>query len=210
MKKTILFFVILWALSACTKWVEPDMTSKRIAECITPASASSTSVCVNPGSEEIWKAESMDKWLNVNFKGYVKGEYAVTISCQSNESTAGRRNFARQGRVLIRTYNHTICDTIVVKQAGLTPDIMLVDTSVETSAKECLVPLTTNLTDEQRPSISFSADKAWVKTVSIAPDNVHLLVELAQGASGSSLVTMTYKPVWGDPVQASCTITIKQ
>lgn len=197
-------------LCSCVKWVDPEAEGKTIAERVMPQDASSVSVLVNNGSDVIWKAASDDKWLSVNFDGYVKGEYAVTISCASNESTPGRRNFARKGHVYVMSYDHRLCDTIVVKQRGLEPVLHLESVEAAASSRECMIPLATNLTDEQRPAISFSADQSWVGAMEIAPDNAHVVVRFDSAPSGSATVTMRYVPAWGEDVCASASINIKQ
>lgn len=198
------------ALCSCVKWVDPQAGGKKIAEKVMPQTASSVSVLVSNDADVIWKAYSSDKWLSVNFDGYVKGEYAVTVSCASNESTPGRRNFARKGCVYVMSYDHRLCDTIVVKQRGIEPVMILEDVEALAAATECMLPLFTNLTDEQRPAISFSADQGWVKSMEIAPDNAHVLVKFDSKASGTATVTMRYVPAWGDDVCESASINIKQ
>lgn len=212
MKKinAIISMALSLALSACTKWVDPVTTGSLIAEKTVPVTENRNTFPVN--IDGIWKASASEKWLSVNFAGYVKGEYAVTIGCASNESTPGRRNFARKGYVFIETYDHTLRDTIVIKQAGLKAEMALEDVIVDASARECLLPLVTNLTDEQRPQITFTSDKPWVGETAIAPDNVHVAVALTGGAAAGeeAVVTMCYTPVWGEAVSASCKITIKR
>lgn len=206
MKKVLIFMAL--TLCSCVKWVDPEVNGKCIAERVMPVEASRATVYVGMDSDAIWTVEASDSWLGVNFDGYVKGEYAVTLSCASNESTPGRRNFARMGYVYVKTYDHRQCDTIVVKQRGLVPQISLEDVSVSASQTECVVPLTTNLTDEQRPYITFSADKAWVGSISVAPSNACLSVELSSDAAGDATITMCYTPQWGEPVEESCTISV--
>ena len=206
----IISMALFLALSACTKWVDPVTEGSLIGEKTVPVTENMNTFPIS--IDGVWRASASEKWLSVNFDGYVKGEYAVTIGCASNESTPGRRNFARKGYVFIETYDHTLRDTIVIKQAGLEPEMALEDVSVDASARECLIPLVTNLTDEQRPQISFTSDKPWAGEAAIASDNVHVAVALTGGAAAGekAVVTMCYTPVWGDAVSTSCTITIKQ
>lgn len=206
MKKVLIFIAL--TLCSCVKWVDPEVNGKCIAERIVPAEASKATVYVGMEPDAIWTVETAEPWLKVNFSGYVKGEYAVTLTCASNESTPGRRNFARIGCVYVKTYDHRQCDTIVVKQHGIEPQISLEDVSVSASQTMCDVPMITNLTDEQRPNITFSADKAWVRSMAVAPSNTHLSVELSGDAAGEATLTMCYTPQWGEPVKESCTISV--
>lgn len=210
MKNTFIIITAAAVLCSCIKWVEPETGGRRIAEKVMPQGASSVSVLVSNGADVIWKACSSDKWLSVNFDGYVQGEYAVTVSCSSNESTPGRRNFARKGYVYVMSYDHRLCDTIVVKQRGTEPVMLMEDVEVSASVTECMIPLSTNLTDEQRPDISFRADQSWVGAMEIAPDNAHVRVRFDSYPSGTATVTMRYVPAWGDEVCADASINIKQ
>lgn len=197
-------------LASCVKWVDPDTTGRRIAERIVPVAASSTSIYVAKDKDAVWTVSPSEDWLKVNFDGFVKGEYAVTVSCGSNESTPGRRNFARMGYVYVMSYDHVQCDTIVIKQRGITPVISMEDVMVSASQQSCLIPLETNLNDEQRPSVTFTCDRDWVSAMEIAPDNAHVSVLFSGTPSGEAKLTMCYNPVWGDPASGSCSITIKQ
>lgn len=197
-------------LCSCIKWVDPHAAGKKIAERQMPQDASSVSVLVSNNADVIWRAFPSDKWMSVNIDGYVKGEYAITISCTSNESTPGRRNFARKGYVYVMSYDHRLCDTIVVKQRGIEPVMLMEDVEVSASEAECMIPLYTNLTDEQRPDIRFSADQNWAGAMEIAPDNAHVKVKFVSSPGGTAAVTMRYTPAWGDDVYASAAINIKQ
>ena len=212
MKRISIILILSLAAASCVKWIDPVASGSNIAECIMPEQTSRTTVPVLTGTGCIWTALPTEPWVEVNIKGYVKGDYAVTLYCGSNESTPGRRNFARKAYVLISSYDHTRQDTIIVKQKGLEPEMLLTDMETDPSKGECMLPLVTNLTDEQRPNLSFGSDASWVKDISLASDNRNLRVMLdsAAPAGATATITMTFTPEWGEPVHASCTLTIKR
>ena len=161
-------------------------------------------------TEGVWYAQAIDSWLSCDESLRINN-YTITINHESNESTTYQRNFARVGRVAIKTYDGFVADTVIVRQRGLTPFLELKDTEIEASQTECEVVFNSNLTDACRPSLKFEADAEWVKGIEYFPDGVSLLVTLdeSEGLERTANITATFVDAWGDKTVSTCTLTQK-
>lgn len=200
--------VVVTLFASCTKEVLVT-TGEVIAEKVVPAEAGSFPVAIT--TKGVWQATPVDSWLHVE-EGLVNGDYAIMISYDSNESTAGRRNFNRVGSIVIATYDKYTADTIRVKQRGLTPFMQLKSVVVEATATQCTIPFDTNLTHEQHPSIVCRASEPWVSSVAISASNqsLDLLLEENRGVERQATIEVTFTDAWGEAMTTSCTLTQKQ
>lgn len=211
MKNRICLFALLVvaiAVCGCTK-VEVQVTQgKVIAVKDVPVEAGSfPAVILTSG---VWYAEAIDSWLSCD-DALRNNNYTITINYESNESTVSTRNFARVGRVAIKTFDGFVADTIVVRQRGITPYLQLKDAVIEASQTECEVIFNSNLTDACRPSLKFTASEDWVKGIEYFPDGVSLLVTLdeSNGLERSAVITAFFTDAWGEVTTSTCTLTQK-
>ena len=200
--------VVVALFASCTKEVLVT-TGEVIAEKVVPAEAGKFHVAVT--TTGVWQATPVDSWLHVD-EGLVNGDYAITISYDSNESTAARRNFNRVGYVVIATYDKYTADTIRVKQKGLTPFMKLQSVVVEATAERCSIPFDTNLTHEQHPMVVCRASEPWVRSVAINDSSTALNVELEanNGVERQSTIEVSFTDAWGEATTVYCTLTQKQ
>lgn len=215
MKKTYLLLIVAAAMAicSCTKVERIDVQGQVLAVKEVPVAAGSFQlpVTVNEDGRLVWRARPVHEWLHVNDGEWKQNAYNLTISYDSNESSANARNFARVGHVVIETYDGFVADTIVVKQRGLTPFMELADTTVEASQTECEVAFNSNLTDDCRPAMTFVADADWVESLEYLSCGTHILVKFAAngGVERTANITVSFTDAWGDTVSESCVLTQK-
>jgi hypothetical protein len=201
----------LLLLPSCTKEVV-GVTGKVINEKYVSAEEGSFPMIVT--MDGVWTAEVLEDWLSISedCKGYIKGDYAVTVNYASNQSTESRRHFNRLGHVVIRSYDGFMADTVLVKQYGLRPYLELPEAvDVPAEALTYAIVLATNLTDEQRPNITCEASAAWVESVALNDAKTALDLVLApyEGVERSAEVTFRFTDAWGEATEKTCTITQK-
>lgn len=211
MKNRIYLFALLVVATfvyGCTK-VEVQVTQGEvIAVKDVPVQAGSFPAVILTNG--VWYAEAVDSWLSCD-NALRNNNYTITVNYESNESTASTRNFARVGRVAIKTFDGFVADTIVVRQRGITPYLQLKDTEIEASQTECEVVFNSNLTDACRPSLTFTASEDWVKGIEYFPDGVSLLVTLdeSEGYERKAEITARFVDAWGEETVSTCTLTQK-
>jgi hypothetical protein len=211
MKNRIYLFALLVvaiAVCACTKVEVKQTKGEVIAVKDVPVQAGSFPVVIL--TEGVWYAQAIDSWLSCDETPHINN-YTITINHESNESTLYTRNFARVGRVAIKSYDGFVADTVVVRQRGMTPFLELKDAEIEASQTECEVVFNSNLTDACRPSLTFTASEEWVKGIEYFPDGVSLLVTLdeSEGYERSTQITARFVDAWGDETVSTCTLTQK-
>lgn len=202
-KNIILTIFAVTSLSACTKEVLQTQ-GQSIGEKYIGASSGSFSALVT--TTGVWSASSPYKWLHVSTDLH-KGEYAILVDYDSNESTEAIHRFNRKGYVVISTYDKATSDTIFVYQAGLEP---LIDLPAEFNASGkdiCFVDFNTNLMDAQRPYVKCSADSPYLKEIKWSDDGEHIQFLRDASASGEALLKVEFTDAWG--VVTSGTTKIK-
>ena len=215
MKKTYLLsiMVAVLAMFGCTKVQVIDVQGEVLAVKEVPVTAGEFQlpITVNGNENLVWKARPVQNWLHVNDSDWKKNAYNLIVRYDSNESSMNSRNFARVGHVVVETYDGFVADTIVVKQRGLTPYMELADTTVEASVTECEIEFSSNLTDECRPAMTFSANENWVESVEYLGCGTHLLVKFSAigGAERSAVVKVTFTDAWGITSEETCVLTQK-
>ena len=87
--------------------------------------------------------------------------------------------------------------------------LSLQDTEMPGADKEYKVPFNTNLSADQLPSMSFSADANWVQSVEFGTDGASLFVTASvnTGAPRSAQISASFKDAWGDVHTTTCTLT---
>ena len=121
------------------------------------------------------------------------------------------RNFARVGYVVVETYDGYVADTIVVKQRGLTPFMELANTEVDGSETECEITFNSNLTDDCRSGMAFTADENWVESIEYLGCGTHLLVKFSAnyGEERNANITVSFTDAWGNTTTETCVLTQK-
>ena len=217
MNKTYLLVLAtaLFLFGSCTKVEVVEVQGGPIAEKIVPVTAGSFMLPVTSNEEErfAWKLRSLSDWLHVD-SSISKSEWNfnnqnVRINYDSNESWQNSRNFARVGYLVLETYDKFEVDTIIVKQRGLTPSMKLPNVTVGADVAKCEIPFNTNLTDQCRPSLKFSASQAWVKSVKYLGNGTHLEVVFANnyGAERSAEILAIFTDALGEVFSAKCVLT---
>jgi hypothetical protein len=119
------------------------------------------------------------------------------------------RNFARVGYLAVETLDQFVVDTVVVKQRGLTPYMELTDTTIAASETTGDIPFNSNLTDECRPTMTFSADANWVESVVYLGCGTHLEVKVKPNTNveRTSVITVTFTDACGEVTTADCVLT---
>lgn len=215
MKKTYLLsiMVAVLAMFGCTKVEVIDVQGEVLAVKKVPVTAGEFQLPITVKNNEklVWKARPVQNWLHVNDTDWKQNAYNLVIRYDSNESSMNVRNFARVGQVVVETYDGFVADTIVVKQRGLIPYMNLADTTVEASVTECEIEFSSNLTDDCRPAMTFSANEDWVESVEYLGCGTHLLVKFSAngGAERSAVVKVTFTDAWGVTSEGTCVLTQK-
>lgn len=217
MNKTYLLVLAtaLFILGSCTKVEVVEVQGEQLVEKIVPASAGSFMLPVTSkeNGKFAWKLRSLSKWLHVDTSisnsEWNFNNQNVRINHDSNESTENNRNFARVGYLVLETYDKFEVDTIVVKQRGLTPSMKMSDITVKVDDEKCEIPFNTNLTDQCRPGLTFSADKDWVKSIKYLGNGTHLAVEFSKndGAERSAEIVAVFTDAIGGVYTAKCVLT---
>lgn len=204
--KRILITVLSIAAAAlpasCTKEVISTQ-GLRIGTKTVSAAAGNFSALVT--TEGVWSASSPDSWIHLSSK-YYKGECAISVSYDSNESTEAVHRFNRKGCVLISTYDKAVCDTIYVLQSGLEP---LISLPAEFSAKSkgsYRVSLITNLSDNERPAVKCTVSSSCVSDVRWSADGEAIEFTRTEAASGDAVLTVAFTDAWGQTCSEKCKI----
>lgn len=215
MKKTCLLVIMaaMFFVSSCTKVEYIKVQGQVLAEKEVPVTAGSFQLPITVNGEDklVWKVRPVHNWLHVDDAEWKQNAYNVLVRYDSNESSMNNRNFARVGHLVVETYDGFVCDTVVVKQRGLTPSMKLTDLTIEASETKCLIPFNTNLTDSCRPGITLSADENWVESVVYLANGKELEVTLAAngGVERSAHIKVLFVDAWGDSHEAECVLTQK-
>lgn len=215
MKKTYLLsiMVAVLAMFGCTKVEVIDVQGEVLAVKEVPVTAGEFQLPITVKNNEklVWKARPVQNWLHVNDTDWKQNAYNLIIRYDSNESSMNVRNFARVGQVVVETYDGFVADTIVVKQRGLIPYMNLADTTVEASVTECEIEFSSNLTDDCRPAMTFSANEDWVESVEYLGCGTHLLVKFAanEGSERTAEIKVTFTDAWGVSTEETCVLTQK-
>ena len=216
MNKTYLLVIVaaVLAICSCTKVEVPVVQGEVLAVKEVPVTAGQflLPVTVNGENRLVWKARPVSNWLHIDDSNEKENAYTVIVRYDSNESSLNTRNFARVGHIVIETYDGFVADTVVVKQRGLTPSMKLTDTAAKALDTKCTIPFNTNLTDECRPTMTFSADKEWVEGIEYLGNGKELEVKLMvnNGIERSTVVTVSFTDAWGETTTAQCTLTQKE
>lgn len=160
-------------------------------------------------TDGVWSASSPDAWIHVSSK-YYKGECAISVNYDSNESTEAAHRFNRKGYVLISTYDRAVSDTIYVRQAGLEPLIGLPAEFYAPEGGEYRVTMVTNLSDNERPSVKCTASGQYVTGVRWSADGEAIEFTRSAEASGESVLTVSFTDAWGQSFSQSCTIIFEE
>ena len=217
MNKTYLLVLAtaLLVLGSCTKVEVMEVQGEQLVEKVVPAEAGSFMLPVVSNEKEkfAWKLRSLSDWLHVD-NSVLKSEWNfnnqnVRINYDSNQSTTNNRNFARVGYLVLETYDMFEVDTIVVKQRGLTPSMKLSDVTVAADVEKYELPFNTNLTDQCRPGLTFSADKDWVKGITYLGNGTHLEVLFSEnkGAERATEIEVVFTDAIGGVYTAKCVLT---
>ena len=213
MNKTYLLSIIAAVLMmiGCTKVEVKNVQGEVLAIKEVPATAGEFMLPVTVKNEPnlYWRVRPISDWLHVSDQNWKQNAYNLTVNYDSNESSMYVRNFARVGHLVVETYDGFVADTIVVKQRGITPDMSLENKVVAASETECEIAFSSNLTDACRPSMTFTANASWVKSIEYLGCGTHLLVKFAanDGAERQSVVTVSFTDAWGVITSAECVLT---
>ena len=168
-------------------------------------SAEEGSFLVLVSTDGVWSVRSADSWIHVDDR-YFKGETAFEVHYDSNESTTEHHRFCRLGRVVVKTYDGARADTLVVMQEGIEPYFGLAASyELDAAAGSCSLPLRTNLTDKERPSVRCKTDASWV-TASWGRDGKSVDVRAAAGSGRSATLTLIFRDAWGREYTSSATL----
>ena len=216
MNKTYLLVIIaaVFAMFSCTEVEVIDVQGEMLTVKEVPVTAGTfmLPITVNGTEKLVWKVRPLHSWLHVDDGDWKKNSYNVIVRYDSNESSMNMRNFARVGQLVVETYDGFVADTVVVKQRGLTPSMKLSDVTVAASDVKCEIPFNTNLTDECRPTMTFSAvDCSWVESVRYLGNGTHLEAVFTSnnGAERSAVIRVTFTDAWGETSEAECVLTQK-
>ena len=215
MNKTYLLVLAtaLFILGSCTKVEVVEVQGEQLVEKIVPASAGSFMLPVTSkeNGKFAWKLRSLSNWLHVADQNWKQNAYNLTVDYDSNESSMYSRNFARVGYVVVETYDGYVADTIVVKQRGLTPFMELANTEVDGSETECEITFNSNLTDDCRSGMAFTADENWVESIEYLGCGTHLLVKFSAnyGEERNANITVSFTDAWGNTTTETCVLTQK-
>ena len=215
MKKTYLLsiLVVVLAMVACTKVEVIDVQGEVLATKIVPKTKGSFQlpITVKGESRLVWRARPVSNWLHVADQNWKQNAYNLTVDYDSNESSMYSRNFARVGYVVVETYDGYVADTIVVKQRGLTPFMELANTEVDGSETECEITFNSNLTDDCRSGMAFTADENWVESIEYLGCGTHLLVKFSAnyGEERNANITVSFTDAWGNTTTETCVLTQK-
>ena len=185
-----------------------------VATRMVPSQAGSFILPISAESYLAWRTRPLNNWLHLSDtdQGWMQGPHSITVHYDSNESTLNSRKFARVGCLALESYDGSIIDTVVVKQRGLTPSMKLEDMVVEASTTECKIAFYTNLTDECRSALTFSADRDWIHSIDYLADGCYLLVKLAvnNGTERNAKILATFTDACGFTFDAKCVLTQKK
>lgn len=215
MKKTYLLsiLVVVLAMFACTKVEVIDVQGEVLATKIVPKTKGSFQLPITVKGEPrlVWRARPVSSWLHVADQNWKQNAYNLTVDYDSNESSPYSRNFARVGYVVVETYDGFVADTIVVKQRGLPPYMDLKDVVVEASETECEIAFDSNLIDDCRSGMAFTADENWVESIEYLGNGTHLLVKFTanDGDERSANITVSFTDAWGNTTIETCLLTQK-
>ena len=153
-------------------------------------------------ADGVWSASTPQEWIHVS-PDYHKGEYAVYVEYDTNESTEAIHRFNRAGYIVLNTFDKATSDTVMVHQKGLEP---LISLPVSFKAVQGInrIPLTTNLTDFERPGIGISCSNPAITGMKWTEDGE--AIEFQASEAVPSVIEITYSPVWGNPLSVSCNI----
>lgn len=216
MKKTYLLsiFVAVLAMFACTKVEVIDVQGEVIAIKEVPKTKGSFQLPITVKGEPrlVWRARPVSDWLHIADQNWKQNAYNLTVDYDSNESSLYSRNFARVGYVVVETYDGFVADTVVVKQRGITPVMDLADTTVEASETECEIAFDSNLTDECRPGMTYTANENWVESVEYLGCGTRLLVKFTANDGvdeRTAEIKVTFTDAWGVSTEETCVLTQK-
>lgn len=157
----------------------------------------------------VWSVSSSEEWLHVSSQ-YHKGECAISVSYDSNESTEAVHRFNRKGYVLISTYDKATADTIHVRQMGLEPLIVLPEEFDAAAGSLCRVPLVTNLSDSQRPFVQCKSQGPHIGDAVWSSDGEAVEFRTAADASGETVLTVSFTDAWGQIYSDECSIRFQE
>lgn len=143
----------------------------------------------------VWYAETSDDWIQVSGE-YRKDKGSFIVRYESNESTDGDRRFNREGCIRVRTFDGAVVGNIRLRQYGLEPFIEIPDAVVSTAAGTYSIPVFTNLTDRERPSIVCSSNSASISGAVWGKSGADISFNAA-GGTESAVVTVTFTDAWG-------------
>jgi hypothetical protein len=215
MKKTYLLYMIvtLFAMFGCTKVEVIDLQGEVIATKIVPKTAGEfiLPITVVDNPRLVWKVRSISEWLHVKDADWKQNAYTVTIGYDSNESSMYSRHFAREGYLIVDSYDGFVSDTVVVKQRGITPQMQLEGAVVEASQTECKLVFNTNLVDECRRTLVLTAETAeadgdWIESITYLGSGTHLLVKFSANSASTERVA-TIKAAFTDACDETTTVT---
>lgn len=216
MNKTYLLVIVAAVLSmfGCTKVEVADVQGNLLTVKEVPKTAGTFQLPITVQGDDklVWRVRPLDSWLHIDDATWKKNAYNVIVRYDSNESSMNTPNFARVGKLVVETFDEFVVDTVVVKQRGKKPSMKLLDMTVLASDIKCDIPFNTNLTDECRPGMTFSANENWVESVKFLGDGQHLRVMFTpnSGVERSALIKVTFTDAWGITSVAECVLTQKE
>lgn len=215
MKRAYLLLLILATLTigGCTKVEVADVKGGTIAEKLVPETAGEffLPVTVPSSTRLVWRARAISDWLHVKDANWKQNSYNLTVGYDSNESTPYSRNFARVGYLVVESYDGFTVDTVCVRQRGLAAYMSLADATVEASQTECEIAFDSNLIDDCRPRMQFSASEDWVESIEYLTCGTHLLVKLSanDAEERQATIKVLFTDLSGVSTTANCLLTQK-
>lgn len=203
MKKFGILVAAVIILGACSREViVPQGRSLGVKE-VYPA-AGDFSVLVS--TEGVWSVSSPEQWIHVP-GDWFRDNHAIIVSYDSNESTVGAPRFNRLGHVIVKTYDGAAADTLYIRQQGIEPFLSLdAENVISSSGGKCYIPVYTNLTSDQRGSISCVADADWVLSAEFGREGQGISFEAAAGSGRECRLVMSFTDGWGRVSSAETTI----
>jgi hypothetical protein len=118
MRKTYLLVIMaaLFAAFSCTKVEVIDVQGEVIAvkEVAVKGGTFMLPITVQNENKLVWKVRPLSEWLHVDDAEWKQNAYNVLVRCDSNESSANSRNFARVGHLVVEKC--ALCEKVCVAE----------------------------------------------------------------------------------------------
>lgn len=200
--RNILISLLVVAVAACSKAVSDPSVS--ILEDKTFSEEAGRFMVLVEGSG-VWSVSTSEDWIHVQDR-YYKDEAAFEIVFDSNASTVGDHRFCRMGKVYVCTWDGSRRDEVILRQEGLTPEILLKDATIGTSAGAYSMTFENNLTDRERTRLSFSSDATWITDLSYGRDGESVVFHASEGSGRIAVVLVTFTDAWGREYTSSAKV----